>query len=117
MSRYRLFAALPPLGLLWLAGALTVHPRRRLVPGAALGVAATAAAVLGLVLAQGSWERFAAAFAAHARTHAFNLIEHNPGGLLDLGLRVLAAVHQQAERVCTGGARDMCVCMWVGGGC
>jgi hypothetical protein len=77
---------LPPLGVLWLAGALTVHPRRRLVPGAALGVAATAAAVLGLVLAQGSWERFAAAFAAHARTHAVNLIEHNPGGLLDLGL-------------------------------
>jgi hypothetical protein len=77
---------LPPLGLLWLAGALTVHPRRRLVPGAALGVAATAAGVLGLVLAQGSWERFAAAFAAHARTHAVNLIEHNPGGLLDLGL-------------------------------
>ncbi len=77
---------LPPLGLLWLAGALTVHPRRRLVPGAALGVAATGVAVLGLVLAQGGWERLAGAVAAHARTHAVNLIEHNPGGLLDLGL-------------------------------
>ena len=77
---------LPPLGLLWLAGALTVRPRRRLLPGVLLGVAATVSAVVGLVLAQGSWKGFASAFATHAATHARNLVEHNPGGVLDLGI-------------------------------
>jgi hypothetical protein len=77
---------LPPLGLLWLAGALAVRPRRRLLPGTALGLAAIAGATVGLVLAQGSWSAFAAAFVAHAETHARNLVEHNPGGVLALGI-------------------------------
>jgi hypothetical protein len=77
---------LPPLGLLWLAGAATVRPRRRLLPGVVAGAAAVAASVAGLVAVQGSWKEFAAAFAAHARTHAVNLVEHNPGGILDLGI-------------------------------
>jgi hypothetical protein len=77
---------LPPLGLLWLAGALTVRPRRRLLPGVLLGAAATVSAVIGLVVAQGSWKGFASAFATHAATHARNLVEHNPGGVLDLGV-------------------------------
>jgi hypothetical protein len=77
---------LPPLALLWLAGATTVRPARRLVPGVLLSLAATAAAITGLVLAQGSWAGFASAFLTHASTHARNLVEHNPGGVLDLGL-------------------------------
>jgi hypothetical protein len=77
---------LPPLGLLWLAGALTVRPRRRVLPGALLGAAATVLSVVGLVLAQGSWKSFVSAFATHAATHARNLVEHNPGGVLDLGI-------------------------------
>jgi hypothetical protein len=77
---------LPPLGLLWLAGALTVRPARRLVPGVLLGLVSTAGALVGLVLAQGSWSGFASSLATHAATHARNLIEHNPGGVLDLGI-------------------------------
>jgi hypothetical protein len=41
--------------------------------------------VAGLVVAQGSWAGFASAFVTHATTHARNLVEHNPGGVLDLG--------------------------------
>jgi len=77
---------LPPLGVLWLAGALSVRPVRRLVPGVLFGLAAFVAAVAGLILAQGSWGGFASSVVAHATTHARNLVEHNPGGLLDLGL-------------------------------
>ncbi|HVN31157.1 MAG TPA: hypothetical protein VMT45_04160, partial [Thermoanaerobaculaceae bacterium] len=77
---------LPPLGALWLAGALTVRPARKLFPGVFLGLAATAGAVAGLVLAQGSWSGFASSFVRHATTHARNLVEHNPGGVLDLGI-------------------------------
>jgi hypothetical protein len=77
---------LPPLGLLWLAGAATVRPRRRLWPGVGLGALAVAASIAGLVAVQGSWAQFASAFVAHAETHAVNLVEHNPGGVLDLGI-------------------------------
>jgi hypothetical protein len=77
---------LPPLALLWLAGAAGVRPRRRLLPGVVLGGSAIAAALAGLVLVQGSWGGVASAFTAHARTHATNLVEHNPGGVLDLGI-------------------------------
>ena len=77
---------LPEFGLLWLAGALGVRPRKRLVPGVAAGAAATAAAVAGLVLAQGSWARFVSAFAKHAANHVHNLEVNNQGGVLDLGI-------------------------------
>ncbi len=77
---------LPPLGLLWLAGALTVRPGRRLLPGVALALAATAVAIAGLVLVQGSWNGFASSFLVHAETHARNLVAHNPGGVFDLGI-------------------------------
>ncbi|HVN76707.1 MAG TPA: hypothetical protein VMT19_10355 [Thermoanaerobaculaceae bacterium] len=77
---------LPPFGLLWIAGALTVRPRRKLVPGILLAVGATAAAAVGLVAVQGSWRQVATAFSRHAATHARNLVEHNPGGVFDLGI-------------------------------
>jgi hypothetical protein len=77
---------LPPLGLLWLAGALTVRPPRRLLPGIGIGLASTVAAVAGLTVVQGSWAKVASSFVAHAATHARNLVEHNPGGVFDLGI-------------------------------
>jgi hypothetical protein len=77
---------LPPLGLLWLAAMLPVRPVRRILPGVILGLAATVVAVTGLVVAQGSWAGFASSFVGHATTHARNLVEHNPGGVQDLGL-------------------------------
>jgi hypothetical protein len=77
---------LPPLGLLWLAGALTVRPRRRLVPGIGIALVSTLFAVVGLTIAQGSWADVASSFVAHAATHARNLVEHNPGGVFDLGI-------------------------------
>jgi hypothetical protein len=77
---------LPPLAALWLAGAMQVRPRRRLLPGMAWAGVAVILALLGLVLAQGSWSAFVSAFVTHARTHARNLVEHNPGGVLDLGM-------------------------------
>lgn len=77
---------LPPLAVLWLVGALSVRPARRLGPGILLAGVGTIAAVGGLIFAQGSWRAFASSFAAHATTHARNLIENNPGGVLDLGI-------------------------------
>jgi len=77
---------LPPIGVLWIAGALTVRPARRLLPGLALAIAATGVALAGLVLVQGSWAEFASSFVVHAETHARNLVEHNPGGVLDSGI-------------------------------
>jgi len=76
---------LPELGLLWLFGAVTVRPRRRLAGGVITAAIATALAVAGMVWAQGSWTQFAHAFTAHGKTHAINLVLHNPGGVLDLG--------------------------------
>lgn len=76
---------MPEIGLLWLFGAASVRPRRRLA-GGVLGAAITIAlAVAGMVWAQGSWTQFAHAFTAHGATHASNLVLHNPGGVLDLG--------------------------------
>jgi hypothetical protein len=79
---------LPPLGLLWLAGAAAVKPRKGVLPGALLGLAAVIVATAGLIAVQGSWNSFAGAFAAHAQKHARNLVEHNPGGFADLGIVV-----------------------------
>ncbi len=76
---------LPPLALLWLVGVAPVRPLRRVVPGLALAVLAVGAAVVGMVIAQGSWHRFAAAFLTHGATHARNL-ERNVGGMAELGL-------------------------------
>jgi len=76
---------LPSLAVLWLAAALTVRPRRRLLPGAALGAGATIAATLAMVLIQGSWREFAEAFGNHAERHARGLAE-NVVGFAELGI-------------------------------
>lgn len=67
---------MPSLGLLWLAGALAVRPRRRLLPGIAIGAGAMLVATVSMVLIQGSWESFVAAFADHASRHARGLAEN-----------------------------------------
>jgi hypothetical protein len=76
---------LPSLGLLWLAGAASVRPRRRLAPGMLAGLAAVAVAVAVMVALQGSWTSFATPFLVHGRTHLHNLVE-NVGAFPDLGL-------------------------------
>jgi len=76
---------LPGLGLLWLGGALTVRPFKRLVPGVAVAVAAGIASIVLMVHAQGGWQLFVLAFEQHAHRHFSRLVD-NPGGLLDLGL-------------------------------
>lgn len=76
---------LPSLALLWLAGVWQVTPRRRLLPGVAAASAAVLLAVVGMVIAQGSWSEFARPFAVHGRTHARNLLG-NTGGFAELGI-------------------------------
>ena len=76
---------LPSLALLWLAGVWQVTPRRRLLPGVAAAAAAVLLAIVGMVVAQGSWSEFARPFAVHGRTHARNLLG-NTGGFGELGI-------------------------------
>ncbi len=76
---------LPPLGVLWLAGAVGVRPRRRLLPGLALAAAAVLGATWAMAAAEGGWGAMAAAFAAHAGRH-FSRLVNNPGGVAHLGL-------------------------------
>lgn len=76
---------LPPLALLWLAGVWRVRPRSRLLPGVLVGIGATVLAVVGMVLAQGSWVEFLRPFYVHGRTHARNLLG-NTGGFAELGI-------------------------------
>ncbi len=75
----------PSLGLLWLAGALTVRERRRLLPGIAIGAGATLVATAAMVVIQGSWGSFVDAFADHATRHARGLAE-NVAGYPGLGI-------------------------------
>jgi len=76
---------LPGLALLWLGGALTVGPLKRLVPGVAMAMAAGIASIFWMVHAQGGWQLFVLAFEQHANRHFSRLVD-NPGGFLDLGL-------------------------------
>jgi len=76
---------LPGLGLLWLGGAWTVRPRRRLLPGVVLAALLIVVAVAAMVAAQGGWASFTAAFAAHAERHFSNLAD-NPEAVAGLGL-------------------------------
>ncbi len=76
---------LPGLGLLWLGGAWTVRPIRRLLPGIVIGVACVAGAVAWMVWAEGGWRRFVMAFVVHGETQVHNLA-HNVARWRDLGL-------------------------------
>lgn len=76
---------LPTLALLWLFGAEAVRPRRRLLPGIALGALAVAAAVAVMARLEGGWAAFVEPFVNHASFHVDRL-HRNPETLADLGL-------------------------------
>lgn len=76
---------LPGLAVLWLGGAWTVRPRRRLLPGVGIGLGGLLAAIAVMAHAEGGLAPFVRAFAVHAETHAHNLAR-NAGGWLQLGL-------------------------------
>ena len=76
---------LPGLAALWLVGASTVRPRRRLLAGVGLAAAMVAASVLAMVRAEGGWHAFLQPFLAHTDKH-FSRLDQNLGGVLDLGL-------------------------------
>ena len=76
---------LPGLVALWLVGAATVRPRRRLLEGLAGAAAMVAIAVLAMVRAEGGWSAFVQPFLAHSDKH-FSRLDQNLGGVLDLGL-------------------------------
>jgi hypothetical protein len=76
---------LPPLALLWLGGAATVRPSRRLLPGIAIAVTAGGVAVALMAWAEGGVGAFLAPFLAHSQRH-FSRLVANPGGFSELGL-------------------------------
>ena len=76
---------LPVLAVVWLAGAWSIRPLRRLLPGVAAGFAAGVTAVLLMVRAEGGWSAFLAPFWSHSERH-FSRLVGNLGGYTDLGL-------------------------------
>ena len=76
---------LPGLAMLWLCGALSVRPRRRLIPGIVGGLCGIAASIAVMAHLEGGWEAFVRPFAVHAVRHASRL-GLNAGGFADLGL-------------------------------
>ncbi len=76
---------LPVLAVVWLAGAWSVRPLRRLLPGVVVGVTAGVISVLLMMRAEGGWSAFWEPFAAHSRRH-FSRLAGNLGGYQDLGL-------------------------------
>jgi hypothetical protein len=76
---------LPSVALLWLIGVESVRPRRRVLPGVGLGLAAVAAAVAVMVYLEGGWTAFFEPFMTHASFHVDRL-HRNTRVLADLGL-------------------------------
>jgi len=76
---------LPTVVLVWLAGAETVRPRRRLVAGMVSGVAAIAVAILVMAHLEGGWAAFVEPFRVHAEFHTARL-HRNTQVVADLGL-------------------------------
>ncbi|PWB79079.1 MAG: hypothetical protein C3F15_00315, partial [Holophagae bacterium] len=76
---------LPGLAALWLVGAATVRPRRRLLAGVIAAAAMGIVSVLAMVRAEGGWNAFLQPFVAHTDKH-FSRLDQNLGGVLDLGL-------------------------------
>ena len=76
---------LPTIGLLWLVGVESVHPRRRVLPGVGIGVFLVAVSVAVMVQLEGGWTAFVEPFATHASFHTDRL-HRNTRVLADLGL-------------------------------
>jgi hypothetical protein len=76
---------LPVLGVFWLAVALQIRPRVRLLPGVVAGVGAVVVAVALMAYAEGGWGEFFEPFISHSQRHTARL-GGNLGGYADLGL-------------------------------
>jgi hypothetical protein len=76
---------LPTIGLLWLIGLDSIRPRRRVLPGLALGVVAVVAAVAVMVRLEGGWAAFIEPFVTHFSSHVDRL-HRNTRVVADLGL-------------------------------
>jgi len=64
---------LPSVALLWLIGVESVRPRRRVLPGVVLGVAAIVVAVVVMAHLEGGWAAFLEPFTTHASFHVDRL--------------------------------------------
>ncbi len=76
---------LPTVALLWLVGADSVRPRRRLLPGVIVGTTAIVIAVAVMVRLEGGWSAFVEPFVRHASFHVDRLYR-NTRVVADLGL-------------------------------
>jgi hypothetical protein len=76
---------LPTVALLWLIGIRSVRPWRRVLPGAAAGLAAVAAAVIVMARLEGGWAAFVEPFVSHGSFHVDRL-HRNTRVLAELGL-------------------------------
>ena len=76
---------LPTVGLVWLIGVESVRPRRRLLPGVILGLAAIAVAVLVMVRLEGGWAAFVEPFVTHGDFHVARL-HRNTRVVAEIGL-------------------------------
>jgi len=76
---------LPTVALLWLVGADTVRPRRRLLPGVVIGLVMIGVAVVVMVRLEGGWTAFTEPFVRHASFH-IDRLHRNTDVVGDLGL-------------------------------
>jgi len=76
---------LPTVALLWLVGVESIRPRRRVLPGLALGVAAVIVSVVVMVRLEGGWAAFVEPFVTHFGFHVDRL-HRNTRVLTDIGL-------------------------------
>jgi len=76
---------LPTVALLWLVGVESIRPRRRLLPGVAVGLAAIVIAVLVMVRLEGGWAAFVEPFVRHGDFHVARL-HRNTRVLAEIGL-------------------------------
>ncbi len=76
---------LPTVALLWLVGVDSIRPRRRMLPGVALGLAAIVVAVLVMARLEGGWAAFVEPFVRHGDFHVARL-HRNTRVLAEIGL-------------------------------
>jgi len=76
---------LPTVALLWLIGVESIRPRRRMLPGVALGLVGIAVAVLVMVRLEGGWAAFVEPFVRHGDFHVARL-HRNTRVLAEIGL-------------------------------
>ncbi len=76
---------LPTVALVWLIGVESIRPRRRMLPGVALGLAAIVVAVLVMVRLEGGFAAFVEPFVRHGDFHVARL-HRNTRILAEIGL-------------------------------